>query len=59
MPAEIKLDWNKVLNCSAIINNNIDNVYFEYIWHRYIDNQDIEYKDWKPSGLTFDSHWLV
>jgi len=59
MSTEIKLDWNKVLNCSAIINNNIDNVHFEYIWHKYITNPDIEYKDWKSSGLTFDSHWLV
>ena len=59
MSAEIKLDWNKVLDCTSIINNNIDNTHFEYIWHKYIDNPDIEYKDWKPSGLTFDSHWLI
>jgi SAM-dependent methyltransferase len=59
MPEEIVVDWNKVLQCSKMLNNGIENRYFEYFWHKYYDNPGLAYKDWPGGNHDFDHHWFI
>jgi SAM-dependent methyltransferase len=59
MSKEIIVDWNEVLQCNKTLNNEIENKYFEYTWHKYYDNPGLSYSNWPGGSHEFDDHWLI